>query len=744
MDGGRRIRSMTTALARPFRECPLVGRFVACFVLVALRYVFVSMLSRLVVPCTATMTHTILGVVWYDEEAAKRDLRSIAVVRDKLLLQSVLHEFRKNGKLIAGGRKRLRRGECFDLDFPYTSLGISVALAQECERADGKPRRKAVVVDSIGPNCPPRAQLALSPGDEVVKIDGAPIDATLEGFRMVLTKMRCGKRPVKLSFRKARTSQESIPPAPYGTTSEKERVIGTSPKLFGSIETTRAVEVAVVDLTEDDCVDCDLDDDFEDEEEADLDSFVKTITPTALKHEREVALSKEHDELEDYPGHDQTFSHVADLDERAEDPAVHHDSYVASADLDQIDAMNVNVEDDDVSDIHAMKSGRSDMLESQGDQSAEEDEYSLTIQSTATETAHGQYFVQQRTPRASSRPSEEDEYSLAIASTAAGSAHGQHFVIEDSCQTAARHYELAEDDGETYATAPQRDVSAVDVVAEDSGAVQVVHEEPAVAGNTTRGGDAAAVETADLDDVIADLDDEEEIDSVIPFVRSSELSGHETDSISPVDAVKQGALNLTLHRIPYQRTPQPLQPLSTAVEVNEEGTFGALLEPSSRVGKHLVVRNEPMESTDEIQFCVYDRVGNYRSCFCLDGSVRNNRDELLGYLNLETLQAGSASEDFLGELLSESPSEDELCARGPFDEFCAVVDLSKARLADRANSTLAEFTRMGEVISNDGLRLGRFEPFTYNDVRTAALYLLFLDPGMLSPVELDRDEQVDN
>ena len=45
---------------------------------------------------------------------------------------------------------------------------------------------------------------------------------------------------------------------------------------------------------------------------------------------------------------------------------------------------------------------------------------------------------------------------------------------------------------------------------------------------------------------------------------------------------------------------------------------------------------------------------------------------------------------------------------------------------------VAEIKRDGRVQSGQGESLGSFSPFTMRDARLAALYLVLIDPGMLS------------
>lgn len=702
------------------------------------------------------------GVVWYDDDAARRDILSIEDVRDKLLLQSVLPEFRRNGKLVAGGRRRLQRGQRFDLIFPYKCLGISIALAREPEASVSstarKPRRMALVVDSIGPDCPPHAQLTLSPGDELVRIDGAPVEATYDGYQVAVAKLRCRTRPVKLSFKKSKNNTDSIPPAPYSTTAAGTSLQEGLPAPHGSIHAFSATEIAVVDLTEKDCLDCDLDEEYQEEEgelyyqgdEVDLDCLVQhTTTTSALRQgrpEHEMFIPRQFV----YENYDMTRGPhrvVADLDESIENEATVRD-YISKAHVDEsCSKASVNM-DDGARRYHGNELKMQDQMKSDVfkvgttmsmfcKEGSKHRDMSPSNPSGVGIAAN--IFARPDDLEPTNTVLDEDEYSLAITSTSAETVHGQHFFVETPKASIAQNGQrVSNEDGTCSSDASHVDARA-DVVHSDNamGDVEYPYDNGSLPFNPTS---ALERRPAGLNNYNKDLEGVEASRHPGPMVLSSALTSDTGKGMLSTERSNEGGGDSRAYGLPFERTPRPMQPLSTQVHSIDEGVFGALLEPASPVATPMSLRQQPVESVDELQFCVYDRRGNYRACLCLDGSVKSNRNHLLGYINLETIQAGSATEDFLGELVSETPSDGELCARGPYDEFCAAVDLPGMRLRDRRGSTFLKVSRSGELIVRDGSRLGRFDPFSPNDFQAVVLYVLFLDPGIVSPLEVHDDE----
>ncbi|KAJ1455633.1 hypothetical protein M885DRAFT_616897 [Pelagophyceae sp. CCMP2097] len=192
----------------------------------------------------------------YSEEDSTRDLQLARDYGAKMILRDILSEFRRNGELVVrrpAGMLR-KRGDVFTVTFEYASLGISVALAEETRPKDGKTPKCFVVVDAIGPACPPQAQLALEPGDELVKVDGVAVSASLEGYTTAVAKLRCGERPTRLSFRKARDERPRSGEAPTLSAGAPDAAaVRRQTNLRAEVVAEpRALEVTVVDLDLDD------------------------------------------------------------------------------------------------------------------------------------------------------------------------------------------------------------------------------------------------------------------------------------------------------------------------------------------------------------------------------------------------------------------------------------------------------------------------------------------------------------
>ena len=66
--------------------------------------------------------------LWYDDDAALRDLEAIRDARSKEILAEVLPESRRNGELVAPSPPR-RRGDVVEAVFPYRNMGIALVLA---------------------------------------------------------------------------------------------------------------------------------------------------------------------------------------------------------------------------------------------------------------------------------------------------------------------------------------------------------------------------------------------------------------------------------------------------------------------------------------------------------------------------------------------------------------------------------------------------------------------------------------
>ena len=145
------------------------------------------------------------------------------------------------------------------------------------------------------------------------------------------------------------------------------------------------------------------------------------------------------------------------------------------------------------------------------------------------------------------------------------------------------------------------------------------------------------------------------------------------------------------------------------------------------------LRYEPPDGVD-VLLCIRDRYGNYRGYISDDGECVNNRDNTIGWINRDDGTAGSVQEEYLGTCIDQL-SGDECVVEDALDERCGSINLGTASIHNNFGSTVAEFEASGNVVGNHGSTLGQFEGFSYPEIRTVALYLMLIDPGMLNEVE---------
>jgi len=129
----------------------------------------------------------------------------------------------------------------------------------------------------------------------------------------------------------------------------------------------------------------------------------------------------------------------------------------------------------------------------------------------------------------------------------------------------------------------------------------------------------------------------------------------------------------------------------------------------------------------ECRFNIRDRNNDYRGCITDDGECYNNVGELIGLLN--DTEAGTPDSEYLGCIRSDDVIEDAA------ERMAGRLDTGKAWIQDAQGTTVCEIRGTGEVFGHSCTYLGQFEPFSYRDMRTIAMYLLLVDPGMLSEIE---------
>ena len=120
-------------------------------------------------------------------------------------------------------------------------------------------------------------------------------------------------------------------------------------------------------------------------------------------------------------------------------------------------------------------------------------------------------------------------------------------------------------------------------------------------------------------------------------------------------------------------------------------------------------------------------MNDYRGCITEDGECYNNVGTLIGFVSEP--EAGNPDSEYLGCIRSDDVIENAI------GDTLGRLDPGRAYISNEQGSTICEILGTGEVRGHAGTYLGQFEGFDYHDMRTIALYLLLVDPGMLSEIE---------
>ena len=177
-------------------------------------------------------------------------------------------------------------------------------------------------------------------------------------------------------------------------------------------------------------------------------------------------------------------------------------------------------------------------------------------------------------------------------------------------------------------------------------------------------------------------------------------------------------------------TPPPVRPRGEEKQELDEEQEEVVEEEEEEEHE---LRYEPPEGVD-VLLCIRDRFGNYRGYITEEGECVNNRDKTIGWINRDEGTAGTNDEHYLGTCIDQL-SGNECVVEDALDERCGSINLGTATIHDNQMSTVAEFEANGSVVGNHGSGLGKFEGFSYPEIRTVALYLMLIDPGMLNEVE---------
>mmetsp|Transcript_21006 Transcript_21006/g.27237 ORF Transcript_21006/g.27237 Transcript_21006/m.27237 type:complete len:238 (+) Transcript_21006:111-824(+) len=191
----------------------------------------------------------------------------------------------------------------------------------------------------------------------------------------------------------------------------------------------------------------------------------------------------------------------------------------------------------------------------------------------------------------------------------------------------------------------------------------------------------------------------------------------------------------TFNAFQFLPTPPPQKPrlkLPSAIEECEEVEKQVIIfQPP----EELILLHEPPANIDTL-FIIKDRYSNYRGYISKDGECRNNRNQLLGFIN-ESDQCGSAEQEYLGSISPVNEFNDSICIiTDAIDDKCALLDLGNGYIKNFDDDRIvAEISHNGICSGHAESYLGQFEGFSFHYMKTIALYLILLDPGMLNEVE---------
>eukprot|EP00013_Stygamoeba_regulata_P024801 CAMPEP_0177659996 /NCGR_PEP_ID=MMETSP0447-20121125/17762_1 /TAXON_ID=0 /ORGANISM="Stygamoeba regulata, Strain BSH-02190019" /LENGTH=184 /DNA_ID=CAMNT_0019164947 /DNA_START=63 /DNA_END=617 /DNA_ORIENTATION=- len=123
----------------------------------------------------------------------------------------------------------------------------------------------------------------------------------------------------------------------------------------------------------------------------------------------------------------------------------------------------------------------------------------------------------------------------------------------------------------------------------------------------------------------------------------------------------------------------------------------------------------PPESRAPGAVNIRDRENDYRGYIAPDGTCYNNMGDIIGYINVDTNEAGAITEEYLG-CLKRGSWEDEMTCEDDMETVVGTLDRGKATLKNADGSTMCQMNGAGECKGNAGTYLGQFEPFDYHDL----------------------------
>jgi len=123
---------------------------------------------------------------------------------------------------------------------------------------------------------------------------------------------------------------------------------------------------------------------------------------------------------------------------------------------------------------------------------------------------------------------------------------------------------------------------------------------------------------------------------------------------------------------------------------------------------------EAPPSDADVLCSIKDRDNEYRGYISADGSCFNNMGHCIGYINVDSEEAGSAGEEYLGCLRRNT----NICfIEDALDEVAGTLDLGLASIIDCDGSTVVELSRTSECTGRSGSYLGTFEEIDYNNMK---------------------------
>ncbi len=174
---------------------------------------------------------------------------------------------------------------------------------------------------------------------------------------------------------------------------------------------------------------------------------------------------------------------------------------------------------------------------------------------------------------------------------------------------------------------------------------------------------------------------------------------------------------------------QPRSPCAIAAAA------GATLDPRVMIS---TVLEEAPAKTD---FAVHDAFGRLRSVVRQDGSVVGPCGQLMAYIE-DSGEVGDVNLSYVGSVqaplantniggISRRNPDASDAGAADFEVPIGQLDYGTATIRDAQGSTIASINRAGEVCGHSGMRCGVLEGFSFHALRTAAQYLVLVDPAFL-------------